>query len=237
MSIREALEQRELETLAPQAAKSAASRGRLRPEPEDDVRPAFQHDRDRIIHSKAFRRLKHKTQVFFAPAGDHYRTRLTHSIEVAQIGRSICHYLQTQGGLLSSDFFIDGDLVEGVCLAHDLGHPPFGHSGERTLQELMMKWGGFEGNAQTLHLLTKTMIQNETSVRGIQPTRALLDGVLKYKKLFSEFDSPPSKHFLYNPQVAERRFVLGGTAQARPGVCQCSIQVVEPAVASERLAE
>jgi dGTPase len=173
-----------------------------------DYRNAFQVDRDRIIHAQAFRKLQSKTQVFLSGEYDFYRTRLTHSIEVAQIGRSICHFLQTQGGLLSSDFFIDGDLVEGVCLAHDLGHPPFGHSGERTLQELMMKWGGFEGNAQTLHLLTKTMIQNETSVRGIQPTRALLDGVLKYKKLFSEFGSPPTNHFLYDPQAAERRFVL-----------------------------
>src|SRR6185436_7941428 len=93
-SIREALEQREREMLAPQAAKSADTRGRLRPETEDDVRPAFQHDRDRIIHSKAFRRLKHKTQVFFAPAGDHYRTRLTHTLEVSQIARSIAKVLR-----------------------------------------------------------------------------------------------------------------------------------------------
>ncbi|MEO7597656.1 MAG: dGTP triphosphohydrolase [Opitutus sp.] len=174
-----------------------------------DYRSAFQIDRDRIIHAQAFRKLQSKTQVFLSGEYDFYRTRLTHSIEVAQIGRSICHYLQTRGGPLKPDFFIDGDLVEGVCLAHDLGHPPFGHSGERTLQELMMKWGGFEGNAQTLHLLTKTMIQNESTVRGIQPTRALLDGVLKYKKLFSEFKIPPSNHFLYDPQIAERTFVLG----------------------------
>ena len=178
-------------------------------ERKTDYRSAFQIDRDRIIHAQAFRKLQSKTQVFLSGEYDFYRTRLTHSIEVAQIGRSICHYLQTQGGLLKSDFFIDGDLVEGVCLAHDLGHPPFGHSGERTLQELMVKWGGFEGNAQTLHLLTKTMIQNETSVRGMQPTRALLDGVLKYKKLFSEFPTPPPNHFLYDPQAAEREFVLG----------------------------
>jgi len=178
-------------------------------ERKTDYRSAFQIDRDRIIHAQAFRKLQSKTQVFLSGEYDFYRTRLTHSIEVAQIGRSICHYLQTQGGLLNSDFFIDGDLVEGVCLAHDLGHPPFGHSGERTLQELMSKWGGFEGNAQTLHLLTKTMIQNETSVRGIQPTRALLDGVLKYKKLFSEFSTPPANHFLYDPQMTEREFVLG----------------------------
>src|SRR5690242_21962029 len=94
MNLREELERREHETLAPQAALSAESRGRLRPEPEDDVRPAFQHDRDRIIHSKAFRRLKHKTQVFFAPAGDHYRTRLTHSLEVSQIARTIAKVLR-----------------------------------------------------------------------------------------------------------------------------------------------
>ena len=106
-------------------------------------------------------------------------------------------------------FFIDGDLVEAVCLAHDLGHPPFGHSGERTLQELMLPWGGFEGNAQTLHLLTETMFQNESGVRGMQATRALLDGVLKYKKLFAEFPAPPANHFLYNPQGAVRTFVFG----------------------------
>jgi dGTPase len=175
-----------------------------------DYRSAFQIDRDRIIHAQAFRKLQSKTQVFLSGEYDFYRTRLTHSMEVAQIGRSICHYVQTRGGPLKEDFFIDGDLVEGVCLAHDLGHPPFGHSGERTLQELMIKWGGFEGNAQTLRLLTETMIQNETSVRGMQPTRALLDGVLKYKVLFAEFPKPPANHFLYDAQVAERRFVFGG---------------------------
>jgi dGTPase len=131
-------------------------------------------------------------------------------MEVAQIGRSICHFLASRGGLLQEDFFIDDDLVEAVCLAHDLGHPPFGHSGERTLQELMGQWGGFEGNAQTLHLLTATIYQNETSVRGMQPTRALLDGVLKYKKLYREFPAPPQNHFLYDPQVEARNFVLGG---------------------------
>lgn len=174
-----------------------------------DYRSAFQIDRDRIIHAHAFRKLQSKTQVFLSGEYDFYRTRLTHSIEVAQIGRSMCHYLQTRAGILKEDFFIDSDLVEAVCLAHDLGHPPFGHSGERTLQELMRKWGGFEGNAQTLHLLTKTMVQNENGVRGIQPTRALLDGVLKYKQLFSEFSRVPANHFLYDEQVAERTFVLG----------------------------
>jgi dGTPase len=182
-----------------------------------DYRNAFQIDRDRIIHAQAFRKLQAKTQVFLSGEYDFYRTRLTHSMEVAQIGRSICHYLLTQGGTLRPDFAIDGDLVEAICLAHDLGHPPFGHSGERTLQELMLPWGGFEGNAQTLHLLTETIYQNESGVRGMQPTRALLDGVLKYKKLFSEFPKPPTNHFLYDPQAGARAFVFG-TAPIPPGL-------------------
>ena len=178
-----------------------------------DYRNAFQIDRDRIIHAHAFRKLQSKTQVFLSGEYDFYRTRLTHSMEVAQIGRSICHYLKTRpGGPLSDKFFIDSDLVEAVCLAHDLGHPPFGHSGERTLQELMAQWGGFEGNAQTLHLLTDTLYQNEAGVRGMQPTRALLDGVLKYKKLYGEFSSPPKNHFLYDTQASARAFVFGGAA-------------------------
>ncbi len=177
-----------------------------------DYRSAFQVDRDRLIHSHAFRKLQSKTQVFLSGEYDFYRTRLTHSMEVAQIGRSICHFLRTRGGPLAEDFFIDGELVEAVCLAHDLGHPPFGHSGERTLQELMKPHGGFEGNAQTLHLLTETIYQNETSVRGMQPTRALLDGVLKYKKLYREYPETPEKHFLYDPQAGTRDFVFDGAA-------------------------
>lgn len=177
-----------------------------------DYRTPFQTDRDRIIHAHAFRKLQSKTQVFLSGEYDFYRTRLTHSMEVAQIGRSICTYLRSRGAPLRDDFFIDGDLVEAVCLAHDLGHPPFGHSGERTLQELMIGWGGFEGNAQTLHLLTETIYQNEAGVRGMAPTRALLDGVLKYKKLFREFSAPPTNHFLYDAQERHRAFVLGGVA-------------------------
>jgi dGTPase len=174
-----------------------------------DYRTPFQMDRDRIIHSHAFRKLQSKTQVFLSGEYDFYRTRLTHSMEVAQIGRSICAYLHSRGEPLAPDFTIDSDLVEAVCLAHDLGHPPFGHSGERTLQELMAKWGGFEGNAQTLHLLTETIYQNEAGVRGLVPTRALLDGVLKYKKLHREFAVPPMRHFLYDPQEQYRTFVFG----------------------------
>jgi dGTPase len=176
-----------------------------------DYRTPFQIDRDRIIHAHAFRKLQSKTQVFLSGEYDFYRTRLTHSMEVAQIGRSICHYLLSRGAPLRENFHIDSDLVEAVCLAHDLGHPPFGHSGERTLQELMLPWGGFEGNAQTLHLLTSTMFQNRSGTRGMLPSRGLLDGVLKYKKLFREFPSPPSNHFLYDPQESVRDYVFGGT--------------------------
>src|SRR5512146_959797 len=111
MTIREELEERERRCLAPQAALSAESRGRLRPEPEDDMRPAFQHDRDRVIHCKAFRRLKHKTQVFFSPEGDHYRTRLTHTLEVSQIARTVSKTLN-----------LNEDLTEAIALGHDLGH-------------------------------------------------------------------------------------------------------------------
>ena len=117
VSIREQLEQREREILAPQASKSADSRGRVRKEAEDAIRPAFQRDRDRIIHTKAFRRLKHKTQVFFSPAGDHYRTRLTHTLEVAQIARTIAKVLR-----------LHEELTEAIALGHDLGHTPFGLS-------------------------------------------------------------------------------------------------------------
>lgn len=174
-----------------------------------DYRTPFQMDRDRIIHAHAFRKLQSKTQVFLSGEYDFYRTRLTHSMEVAQIGRSICAYLFSRGAPLRGNFFIDSDLVEAVCLAHDLGHPPFGHSGERTLQELMMPWGGFEGNAQTLHLLTETLYHNQSGVYGMEPTRALLDGVLKYKKLFREFPAPPTNHFIYDPQEKHRAFVFG----------------------------
>lgn len=174
-----------------------------------DYRSLFQIDRDRIIHAHAFRKLQSKTQVFLSGEYDFYRTRLTHSMEVAQIGRSICHYLLSRGAPLKEDFYIDSDLVEASCLAHDMGHPPFGHSGERTLQELMKRRGGFEGNAQTLHLLCETIYQNESGVRGMQPTRALLDGILKYKKLYTEFATPPINHFIYDPQAPIRDWVFG----------------------------
>ena len=164
-SIREALEHRELQTLAPQAAKSANSRGRLRPEPEDDVRPAFQHDRDRIIHSKAFRRLKHKTQVFFAPAGDHYRTRLTHTLEVSQIARTIAKVLR-----------LHEELTEAIALGHDLGHTPFGHAGERVLDTLIP--GGFNHYEQSLRIVD--VLENDG--RGLNLTWEVRDGIARHSK-------------------------------------------------------
>jgi len=126
MRLREEFEAIERKILSPKAAFSSASKGRLRPEPECDIRTAFQRDRDRIIHSKAFRRLKHKTQVFLAPTGDHYRTRLTHTLEVSQIARTIARALR-----------LNEDLTEAIALGHDLGHTPFGHSGEAVLNELV----------------------------------------------------------------------------------------------------
>jgi dGTPase len=164
-TIREELEQRERTILAPAAAKSADSRGRLRAETEDDVRPAFQRDRDRIIHSKAFRRLKHKTQVFFAPTGDHYRTRLTHTLEVSQIARTIAKVLR-----------LHEELTEAITLGHDLGHPPFGHAGERIIDQLMP--GGFNHYLQSLRIVD----QLENDGRGLNLTWEVRDGIAKHSK-------------------------------------------------------
>ncbi|MGB1875257.1 MAG: dGTP triphosphohydrolase, partial [Akkermansiaceae bacterium] len=150
----------------------------------DDFRTPFQVDRDRVLHTPAFRRLQSKTQVFWSGEYDFYRTRLTHSLEVAQIGRSICHWLSHSSDLLQPDYFIDPDLVEVVCMSHDLGHPPFGHAGERSLNYLMKDYGGFEGNAQTLRLLADRIFSVKRT--GMNPTRAFLDGILKYKTLWSE---------------------------------------------------
>lgn len=173
---------------------------------ENDHRSPFQIDRDRIIHTSAFRRLQSKTQVFLSGEYDFYRTRLTHSIEVAQIGRSLCARLRATSQELADDYFIAPELVEAACLAHDIGHPPFGHTGERTLHRLMKPWGGFEGNAQTLRLLTETIF-NERA--GMNPTRALMDAVLKYKSLYPDLDDPPN-HFLYAEQAEALDFVLDG---------------------------
>ena len=165
MTIREQLEQREREILAPQAAKSGDTKGRLRPEAEDPIRPAFQRDRDRIIHCKAFRRLKHKTQVFFAPTGDHYRTRLTHTLEVSQIARSIAKVLR-----------LNEELTDAIALGHDLGHTPFGHAGERVLKDLIP--GGFNHYEQSLRIVD--VLENDRA--GLNLTWEVRDGIARHSK-------------------------------------------------------
>ena len=174
----------------------------------EDYRTPFQIDRDRILYTSAFRRLQSKTQVFVSREYDFYRTRLTHSLEVAQIGRSICQRLEKTTSDFSPDFHPDPDLVEGVCLAHDLGHPPFGHAGERTLHRLMRDWGGFEGNAQSLRLVSEIIYEDAGKElrRGINPTRAYLDGILKYKTLLHETPGA-SNHYIYDEQAPLLEFV------------------------------
>ena len=197
-----------------------------------DFRTPFQIDRDRVLHTPSFRRLQNKTQVFWSGEYDFYRTRLTHSLEVAQIGRSICHWLKSPGGLLAEDFYIDPDLVEAACLSHDLGHPPFGHAGERTLNHLMAPHGGFEGNAQTLRLLTERIFSARRS--GMDPSRAFLDAVLKYKSLWTELKTargkPPEHHFLYDFQHSWLDWAMGGNdfpAEFPPGEARDSVKSIE----------
>jgi dGTPase len=154
--------------LAPYACRAEESRGRVYPEPESAMRSPFQRDRDRIIHSTAFRRLKHKTQVFVAHEGDHYRTRLTHSLEVAQIARTIARAL-----------LLDEDLAEALALAHDLGHTPFGHAGEEALDEVMRPFGGFSHNDQTLRILTR-LERRYAGFDGLNLTWETLEGTVKH---------------------------------------------------------
>jgi dGTPase len=155
-------------SLAAYACHPGKSRGRLVPEAEAPPRSAFARDRDRIIHSAAFRRLKHKTQVFVYHEGDHYRTRLTHSIEVAQIARSIARALH-----------LDEDLTEALALAHDLGHTPFGHAGERELDKLMREHGGFDHNAQSLRIVTR-LERRYAAFDGLNLTWETLEGLVKH---------------------------------------------------------
>lgn len=154
--------------LAPYACKPSESRGRLVPEPETASRSCYQRDRDRVIHSSSFRRLKHKTQVFVYHEGDHFRTRLTHSLEVSQIARSICRSMR-----------LNEDLGEVVALAHDLGHPPFGHIGEMVINEQMRNFEGFDHNAQTLRLLTR-LESRYASFDGLNLTWETLEGLAKH---------------------------------------------------------
>ena len=165
MNIREMLEKIEVDTFVPRAAKSAETRGRDHAEAEDDLRPAYQRDRDRIIHCKAFRRLKHKTQVFLAPEGDHYRTRLTHVLEVTQIARTIAKSLR-----------LNEVLTEAIGLGHDLGHSAFGHAGEAALNKLVR--GGFDHYRQSVRVVE--VLENDG--RGLNLTVEVRDGILKHSK-------------------------------------------------------
>lgn len=193
------------------------------PRPETPGRSPFEVDRDRILYSAAFRRLQAKTQVFQAGEYDFYRTRLTHSLEVAHIGRSICGHLLAIGSPLSENFFIDPDLVEAACLSHDIGHPPYGHAGERALHNLMRPHGGFEGNAQTLRILTDLMFGSAPMRRGMRPTRALMDAVMKYKRPYDPAVAPQN-HFLYPEQRSQLDFV--GCAR-EDGPCSIECQIMD----------
>ena len=147
---------------------SLSSKGRFNHEKKSDLRTAYQRDRDRIIHSTAFRRLKHKTQVFINTTGDHYRTRITHSLEVAQIARTLARY-----------FNLNEDLCETLSLAHDLGHTPFGHAGEEALNDCMIEHGGFDHNIQTLRIVT--LLENKYyNFKGLNLTYETLDGLIKH---------------------------------------------------------
>ncbi len=170
---RSQLEQQELDTLAPYALFSRHSRGRLHHEAEPRYRTAFQRDRDRIVHCEAFRLLEYKTQVFVNDAGDYFRTRLTHTLEVAQIGRTLARALG-----------VNEDLVEAICLAHDLGHPPFGHAGEDILNQLMADWGGFNHNHQSFRVLTK-LERRYPKWNGLNLSAETLEGVAKHE---TEYD-------------------------------------------------
>lgn len=186
MTIREQTEEIEKQILHPNACLSSKSKGRVKQEKEDDLRTCFQRDRDRIIHSKSFRRLKHKTQVFLAPKGDHYRTRLTHVLEVSQIARTIARALR-----------LNEDLVEAIALGHDLGHTPFGHAGEAVLREIHP--GGFEHYKQSLRVVDFL----ERSGQGLNLTNEVRDGIVKHSK---------GKGLIISDNVKEKPATLEGLA-------------------------
>ena len=164
---------------APYASDPATSRGRLHPEPPSATRNVFRRDCDRIIHSTAFRRLAHKTQVFVFHEGDHYRTRLTHTLEVAQIARSLARALG-----------LDEDLAEALALAHDLGHPPFGHAGERALDRCLAGCGGFDHNAQTLRVVT-ALERRYAAFDGLNLVWETLEGLVKHNGPLTDRSGAP----------------------------------------------
>ncbi|HEY9076918.1 MAG TPA: deoxyguanosinetriphosphate triphosphohydrolase [Anaerolineaceae bacterium] len=181
---RRLLEENEERALAPYGMRSSKSKGRAYPEDEADYRTRFQKDRDRILHTTAFRRLEYKTQVFINYEGDYYRTRLTHTLEVTQIGRSIARALGA-----------NEDLVEAICLAHDLGHPPFGHSGETILAKLMRDHGGFDHNKQSFRIVT-SLEKRYPEFNGLNLTWEVLEGIVKHE---TEYDKSDARDF--NPEV------------------------------------
>ncbi len=190
---REAVEAEEAERLAPCAVRAAESAGRVVPEPEHPWRTAFQRDRDRVIHSRAFRRLEYKTQVFVHHEGDHYRNRLTHTLEGAQIARTIARALR-----------LNEDLAEAIVLAHDLGHTPFGHAGERVLNQLLAGEGGFDHNRQSLRVVD-LLEERYPGFRGLNLTRETREGILKHG---AKFDHPvplppPSPHPSLEARIAD----------------------------------
>src|SRR5512143_3835694 len=190
---REHLEQIEDNALAPYGMRSRHSRGRVFPEDEHPYRTAYQRDRDRIIHTTAFRRLEYKTQVFVNSEGDYYRTRLTHTIEVAQLGRTIARALGA-----------NEDLTEAVCLVHDIGHPPFGHAGEVALHRLMADHGGFDHNKQSLRVVDK-LERRFADFPGLNLTWEVREGIVKHETEYDvasaeEFD--PQKRGLLEAQIA-----------------------------------
>ena len=190
--LRTELEERERKTLAPWGMKSAASRGRIHREAEHPYRTAYQRDRDRVIHCKAFRRLEYKTQVFLNHEGDHYRTRLTHTLEVAQIGRTIARALG-----------LNEDLAEAIALAHDMGHTPFGHSGEDALQQMMAQHGGFEHNRHGLRVVD-VLEKQYPDFRGLNLTYEVREGIAKHT---TQWDSPAAGGFEPGPAPLEAQAV------------------------------
>ena len=202
---------------APYASRPEDTRGRAFPEPESQYRTAFARDRDRIVHAQAFRRLKHKTQVFVFHEGDHYRTRLTHSIEVAQVARSIARALG-----------LDEDLTEALALAHDLGHTPFGHAGERELDALMRPYGGFDHNAQSLRILTK-LERRYALFDGLNLSWETLEGLVKHNGPLINAEGDPVGHYRERglPEAileyaADHELELGSYASAEAQVAAIS---------------
>lgn len=200
---RERIEELEEQSLAPYAHRSRNSRGREVPEEEPRHRTAFMRDRDRILHTTAFRRLEYKTQVFVITEGDYYRTRLTHTLEVAQIGRSVARALGA-----------NEDLVEAICLAHDLGHPPFGHSGEESLGRLMVAHGGFDHNRQSLRIVTQ-LERRYPNFDGLNLTWEVREGIVKHETDYDVSDAQgyePEKRGHLEAQIANIADELAYTA-------------------------